>query len=93
MWLEATPHLPPEQIKKEAEDRLGIERGSDQLRARGNLIAYLGIFVIAFSVVISLNTWSGSLTSYAWYAIPLGVLVGSGMIVLGWTWTRRVKTR
>ncbi len=87
------PHLPPEAIKEEAEERLGVGKGSDQLRARGNYIAYLGVFVIALSVVISVNTWSGGLTSYAGYAIPLGVLLGCGMIILGRTWTRKLRTR
>ncbi len=69
--------IPPEQL-----------RAFRRAKARAGGTAALAFFIMGLSVMLSFNATFTGLTSYGWYVVPIGVVVGVAIFVAGGRWAK-----
>jgi undecaprenyl pyrophosphate phosphatase UppP len=63
-------------------------RAIRRAEARSSLTGFLAFFIVGLSVVLSLNRSTGELAWFAWFVIPLGLVCGVTIFLVGRRWAK-----
>jgi hypothetical protein len=63
-------------------------RAIRRAQARSSVTGFLAFFVMGLSIVLSLNSSTGGLAWFAWFVIPLGLVAGVAILLVGRRWAK-----
>jgi hypothetical protein len=64
-------------------------RAFRRVQTRSSITGFAAFFIMGLSVVLSLNSSTGGLAWFAWFVIPLGLVGGVAILLVGRRWAKK----
>jgi hypothetical protein len=63
-------------------------RAIRRAQARSSLTGFLAFFIVGLTILLSFDRSTGGLAWFAWLVIPLGLVGGVAIFLVGRTWAK-----